>query len=461
MVETGLDPQGRPSGVNITTPIDEPADGLSLPLEIARAVGVDAPTLVLDPVRYEVVASNAAADRMLGLPPPRPLALDPAMPAWAAVRAGLSATAGAERQDVPLLLWTPAGPLSLPARLATLVHDGRILALVTLTAGRGLPGSAAATNRAAAADDRATLREIARRIREGTAKTTGPTAKTADNGSAPIADAPRERPPPLDFRQAPQAEPPAPSAPEPERNGRPGGAALARLAHELRTPLSAIVSLAEVIRDEQLGPMANAKYKAYAADIHDSAQYTLDLVAAMITDAAGAEADVAPADAPRLQLGTVDINALCASSSSAMQPIAVRGAVTLTVDPAETLPLIRADRRAVRQIILNLLSNALRHTPREGRIVLSTRRREEGGVVIGVADTGTGMRTAEIARALARPDAAAAPQRLRIAGEKAGLGIGLPLVRELIEAHGGKLSIHSISGQGTEVSVSFPESAAL
>jgi signal transduction histidine kinase len=224
----------------------------------------------------------------------------------------------------------------------------------------------------------------------------------------------------------------------------------------LRTPLSAIVSLAEVMRDEQFGPIGNSRYRTYAADIHDSAQHTLEVVMAMLggsAHAAGGQVDVART---RIECDRLDLNALGRSAISAMQPIAARGGITLATEAADGLLMLFADRRAVRQIILNLLSNALRHTPENGRITLSTRRRDDGSVVLAIADTGSGMQPADIARALAQPRDRPLPARLRIAGERVGSGIGLPPVRELVEAHGGTLSIESTVGKGTRVTIAFP-----
>ena len=236
--------------------------------------------------------------------------------------------------------------------------------------------------------------------------------------------------------------------------------ALARLAHELRTPLGAIVSLAEVMRDEQLGAMGNPRYKAYAGDIHDTARHTLDLVVAMLDGAVASASDTA---APgRIAGEPVDLNAICSSSASAMRPIAARGGVTLEtrLDPA--LPMVRADRRSLRQIILNVVSNGLRHTAAGGRIEIATRREPGGEIILSIADSGSGMRAADIDRALGKaPAAQVVSRRLRVAGSQSGTGIGLPLVRELTEAHGGRLEIESHPGTGTRIVIRLPADRAL
>ena len=431
----------QPLSVNITTPIDGSAARAVSLADVARLVSGDVPTVIVDPADHMLVAANVAAEQMLHIGPGRPLALDPSMPAWPAIKAASSRSAETRGGRETLLLWTPAGPQPLPVRLEPVPFADRMLVRIELA-----PAPQAETRPSAplpSTNDLATLREIARRIRAGT-------AGRAD-AAPPLAQlrppAQLELPPPLDFRQTA----PSGSAIDEPAAGTEAPAAdpgLARLAHELRTPLSAIVSLAEVMRDEQFGPIGNSRYRTYAADIHDSAQHTLEVVMAMLggsAHAAGGQDDVART---RIECDRLDLNALGRSAISAMQPIAARGRITLATEAADGLPMLFADRRAVRQIILNLLSNALRHTPENGRITLSTGRRDDGSVVLAIADTGSGMRPADIARALAQPRDRPLPARLRIAGERVGSGIGLPLVRELVEAHGGNLSIESTVRQG-------------
>lgn len=331
------------------------------------------------------------------------------MPAWAAIRAYLDSGSRAHSGPGPLLFWTPAGPVTVTATLEAISRGEQPLVRVTLQS------------------------DLAHSTAEPPAEPPAPTM---------AATAGTPRPPPLDFKQ--HADPAL-------RDG-----AAAKLAHELRTPLSAIVSLAEIMRDERLGAMGNPRYKAYAADIHDTARHTLDLIGAMLDvdrDEANATGRAAH---PRLELDNVDLNDIAKRCASAMQPIAARGGVAIALAPSDDVKAVHADRRAIRQIILNVLSNALRFTPTGGRITLATARRNDGTVELSVADTGSGMDPADIARVLAGTTTAAAPPRTRLAGEHAGFGFGLPLVRELAEAHGGSLDIESVPEHGTRVVVTLP-----
>lgn len=451
--------------MNISTPIDDKTAWAASPADPARLVEGAAPILLVDPSEAQVLAANKAAERLLGLAGPGPVDLDQAMPAWEAIRDFAASTDMARGEKRPLLLWSATGPRVLDAIMEKFTRAGRVVVRIELSAApvaaaaREAPQSSRAAEQQA---DLATLREIARRIRAGT----GGEARAEVSAPEPgleLASAAVEvqAPPALDFRLL---DAPAPTSSASAMPAAPavtaGDGAIARLAHELRTPLSAIVSLAEIMRDERLGTMGNQRYKTYAADIHDSARHTLDMIAAMLDgardDDAGARKGGATA---RLDLDGVDVAEIAARCVSAMQPIAARGGVALDARSAGDLPLVLADRRALRQIILNLLSNGLRFTPRGGTIVVAATRRDDGGVDLTVADTGSGMSEADIARALS--PTSAAPRRLRIAGQHVGMGFGLPLVRELAEAHGGVLLIDSKPGAGTRMTIRLPAASVL
>lgn len=443
--------------MNITTPIDDQDARALAPVDHARLVDGEAATLVVDTRDCMLLAANAAAEKVLGLVGLSSRRFDRAMPAWQVIREFVDRGGGARTQPAPLLFWTPAGPRTISGTLevvgsgvAPLVR----IAFANAPSTAGLPASAAAPTetRATPASDLATLREIARRIRAGTATHANTPPSTGETSSGMLQPASR-LPPALDF------QPPANDVTKPGTSSETTAVVphLAKLAHELRTPLSAIVSLAEIMRDERIGAMGNPRYKAYAADIHDSARHTLDLIGAMLDGEHGeglsAERTAAK---PRIDLEPVDLNDITARCVSTMRPIGARGAVTLDVVQAAGLPRLRADRRALRQIILNLLSNALRFTPKGGRITLTTALHDNGDIELAVADTGSGMRPADIDRALGKIAAPAPLQRIRVAGEQTGFGFGLPLVRELTEAHGGRIAIDSTPGIGTRVTVVFP-----
>jgi two-component system cell cycle sensor histidine kinase PleC len=219
---------------------------------------------------------------------------------------------------------------------------------------------------------------------------------------------------------------------------------LAKLAHELRTPLSAIVALAEIMKEERLGPMENARYLGYVGDIYDCARHVLSVASAMLEHESVKDGllPVEPIE--------IDVNAMAASCVSAVRPLAEQAGVRLETRLQPGLPSLLADRRNLMQILFNLLANALKFTPRNGTITVTTSHDSGRSLEIVVADSGAGMSEAEIARAMAST-IAAAPQ----AGERSGVGYGLPLAKALAEANGAVLAIDSALGSGTRVSLAF------
>ncbi len=226
------------------------------------------------------------------------------------------------------------------------------------------------------------------------------------------------------------------------------GPDIARLAHELRTPLAAIAALAEIMRDEQLGLLADARYRGYAGDIHDTAVHALGVLSSFLEPGDGC------GKALPMVFAEVDVAEVAARSVSALAPLARRAGVRLMLDAQPRLPHLVADRRSLKQILLNLIANAVRFTPPRGRVRVGTRYHCGGAVSLEVADTGDGMSAAELQRVLAGGTAsgtAAARQN----GGGAGSGFGLPLVRALAAANGGALEIESARGEGTRAIVRF------
>ena len=216
---------------------------------------------------------------------------------------------------------------------------------------------------------------------------------------------------------------PAPARVEPSH--------VAKLAHELKTPLSAIAAAAEIMRDERLGPIGSEKYRGYASDIYDSARHALGVISRMLEAARGDGA------AGQLSFAEIDLDDLARGVVSAMTPLAGDAGLGLVADLSDRLPHVVADRTAVRQILLNLITNAIKFTRRGGAIVVSTRYEGEGPVVLEVRDNGPGL------------DATAHGA----AGK--GLGLGLPLVRAMAAANGADVAIESAPGQGTAVRITF------
>lgn len=227
---------------------------------------------------------------------------------------------------------------------------------------------------------------------------------------------------------------------------------LAKLAHELRTPLAAIAALAEIMRDERMGPLAE-RYRGYATDIHRSAEHSLAVLASLVD---AGERATGGASSRRASLDACE---LVASTVSLLVPLAERTGVRLTATPHPSLPRLDGDRRALVQVLLNLLTNAIRATPPGGEVQVTTRLGRDGAVVLEVADTGDGMSEAELARVLApraEPHNASWPAeaaRRRGGGTSYGLGI----VRQLVADHGARLEFASAPGKGTRAIITFAQ----
>lgn len=218
---------------------------------------------------------------------------------------------------------------------------------------------------------------------------------------------------------------------------------LALLVHELRTPLSAISTLAEIIRDEHLGPLGTERYRGYAADIFDNAAHALSVLAALTSSGPGD-----PLGA--IEKKAVDVNALAAGVGSSLAPLASSVGVELKTRLAPGLASVASDARALRQIVLNLMTNAIKASGAGGRVVLSTEASPEGGVVIEVSDEGRGMSKSTLARAQAATGNAPLDGALR---PKASLGLGV--AQALTLAIGGTLEFDSAPGRGTRARLSL------
>ena len=221
---------------------------------------------------------------------------------------------------------------------------------------------------------------------------------------------------------------------------------LAKVSHEVRTPLNSIIGFSEIMKDEQLGPIGNERYRGYIRDIHDSGLYALSLVNDLL--------DISKIEAGEFALNftAVNLDEVAAESIHSMQPQAQRQRVLLRTALADDIPPVLADRRTIKQIILNLVSNAIKFTRPGGQVIVSTQRTRSGGVKLRVRDTGIGMSQGEIAVAM-QPyqQLDTSPPR-----EQTGTGLGLPLTKALAEANQAKFKLRSIADAGTRVDVTFP-----
>jgi signal transduction histidine kinase len=222
---------------------------------------------------------------------------------------------------------------------------------------------------------------------------------------------------------------------------------LANMSHELRTPLNAIIGFAEVIKDEMFGPIGLAKYADYAKDIHNSGRHLLDLINDIL--------DLSKLEAGKLELHDDEISLRRAVEEclTLIRNRADKSDVLLATEIEPRLAKLRCDERAVKQMLLNFLSNAVKFTPAGGTVTTRVRRVPEG-VAISVSDTGIGMSEADIQIALS----AFGQVDSKIARQHQGTGLGLPISKSLIELHGGTLSVSSRPGKGTTMTAIFPAS---
>ena len=226
---------------------------------------------------------------------------------------------------------------------------------------------------------------------------------------------------------------------------------LATMSHELRTPLNAIMGFSEVLKREMFGPMTVPVYKNYADDIHHSGHYLLALINDIL--------DLSRIEAGRREISDEPLSVLVAVEevNHLLLLKAAEKNIEVEVRVPDNLPKIMADRRALNQILINLLSNAIKFTPQGGHVVIHSGRNGDGTLFIGMKDNGPGIPSHEIEAALS------AFARGSFATKKAidGAGLGLPIVKGLMEVHGGNVSIQSDTGGGTEVTVTFPERRVL
>ena len=230
---------------------------------------------------------------------------------------------------------------------------------------------------------------------------------------------------------------------------------LANISHELRTPLNAIIGFSTMIQDQQFGKVGDAKYIEYARDINDSGKHLLDVINDIL-DLSHAESGKLAIRFEQLQLSKIIDKALHIVAGQAQQ----RG-VKITLDIPERLPKIIADRVRLVQILLNILSNAIKFSE-PGGVVRVQVRAEQGrnGVTyftLNVEDSGIGMSPADIARAFTNFNQSDAGLNRKYEGT----GLGLPLAKRLVELHQGKISIESQKEVGTKVMIRLVSDPAL
>ena len=221
---------------------------------------------------------------------------------------------------------------------------------------------------------------------------------------------------------------------------------LANMSHELRTPLNAIIGFASMIKSEIIGPISNKEYMEYAALIHSSGEHLLALVNDLM-------------EMSRIESGRVTLKEehvpLARTIEQAIKLVGLQASdksITLRADVACGNVTIRADAKALRQIFLNLLANAIKYTPAGGEVSLMAARIEGGDLLLRVADTGIGIPPDAL------EDVFKPFERVRAdtARQIEGAGLGLSITRGLVALHGGTITLESAVGKGTVVTVILP-----
>lgn len=225
---------------------------------------------------------------------------------------------------------------------------------------------------------------------------------------------------------------------------------LANMSHELRTPLNAIIGFSQVMAEQHMGPLGSQRYVGYARDICTSAQHLLGIIGDIL--------DVSKLEAGKVELDEDDTE-LSSVIRDVMQLVGERARsleVEIGIDIPSSLPRLRADSLKLKQVLLNLITNAVKFSQAGARVLLSARF-DEDGFHVAVADEGIGMDQGEIETAVTRFGQVASPWSRR----HPGTGLGLPLAIGLVELHGGRLHIQSQKGIGTTVTFTLPPSRAL
>jgi signal transduction histidine kinase len=346
------------------------------------------PTLVIDAAGALLLDANADGWRMWGLDPETvepPVSIDGAMPALQRLRQHADGHVGSWEEA--LTFWTARGVAHLPCRIV----------------------ARNATSVAVHVDT---------------------TAAAAPTGATTCLD-PEHARGRADGLQA--AEPAAPPV---------QFALSARLAHELRTPLSAVIAYAEILKDEHFGPLANARYRGYARDIYEGARHALGVVDSMLSG------ETTQSLVPPLAFADIEPAVVVESCLAVVRPLADRAGLELAADCSQRLPRVVADELSLKQMLLNLLANAIKFARRGDRVTVAITYDGDGPLRISVTDTGPGM------GCRAENGGSGTTCAVRD-GSRGGLGLGLPLTRALAAANGAAIDIASEPGRGTRVTIAF------
>lgn len=220
---------------------------------------------------------------------------------------------------------------------------------------------------------------------------------------------------------------------------------LANMSHELRTPLNAIIGFSEMIMKETFGKIENERYKEYLGDIHLSARHLLEIINEVL--------DMSKIEAGRVDLDEEPLNVehLISAVTRMMASRAFSAGLRLEEKIENDLPPLFADPRLVRQILINIVGNAVKYSNTGGTVTVSAALRPDGGVRLTVEDTGIGIQKDRIKEAMEPFGQVSKPS-----DNRGGTGLGLPLAKAMAELHGGTIELDSEYGRGTTVAIDFP-----
>jgi signal transduction histidine kinase len=222
---------------------------------------------------------------------------------------------------------------------------------------------------------------------------------------------------------------------------------LANMSHELRTPLNAVIGFSEAMMAGIFGPIGSPKYLEYIRDIEGSGRHLLAVIDQVL-------------DVSRIEAGTTELREeplaiadIAADCESIMRGWLAKHPRRLVFEVEAEFPLVQADRQMIRQVVLNLLSNAFKFTADDGRIAMKAFLDEEGRPTIVVEDDGVGIPAGKMERLT--------QAFYQVEGSASGTGLGLYLARHFVEAHGGTLGFRSVLGEGTTACITLPKDRVL
>ncbi len=220
---------------------------------------------------------------------------------------------------------------------------------------------------------------------------------------------------------------------------------LTNMSHELRTPLNAIIGFSDVLREELFGPLGE-KQKEYANDIHASGEHLLSLINDVL--------DLSKIEAGHMELALseIDVDGVLRGTAAMMRERCTRAGLHLQLDLDAAPDTWVVDTRRLKQILLNLLGNAVKFTPPGGTVTVRAGENDDEGLWVEVSDTGVGIAPEHQAMVF---------EEFRQVGDdilrkSEGTGLGLPLVRRLVRLHGGEVTLHSLPGQGSTFHFNLP-----